>query len=93
MSDTLHIDVVRLSKYGDETITGVFVRAQHPETSRWMSADIAILTRKSLLRWLRSRGGDNPWAEDVVGIVLGYGHLHRSGDLEKLADCTVEGEE
>lgn len=53
--------------------TGLFVRAWD---GRWVSTDIATLDRQSLLTWLRSRGGDNPWAEDVVGILLGHGHLH-----------------
>ena len=55
--------------------TGVYVRAQFSD-GKWGSVDIAILTKESLLSWLKSRGGDNPWAEDVVGILLGHGHLH-----------------
>lgn len=38
--------------------------------------DIGQLSKQSLLEWLRSRGGDNPWAEDLIGILLGHGHLH-----------------
>lgn len=55
--------------------TGIFVRAQH-ETGKWESVDIVLLTKDSLLEWLKSRGGSNPYAEDVVGILLGHGHLH-----------------
>ncbi len=55
--------------------TGIYVRAQDIN-GKWVSADICQLTKVSLLEWLRSRGGDNPWAEDTVGILLGYGHLH-----------------
>lgn len=55
--------------------TGIFVRAFTPE-NKWDAVDIVLLEKKSLLEWLRSRGGDNPYAEDVVGIVLGHGHLH-----------------
>ena len=55
--------------------TGIFVRAQS-HTGYWHSVDISELAPESLLEWLRSRGGDNQWAEDVVGIILGHGHLH-----------------
>lgn len=55
--------------------TGIYVRAQFPD-GQWSSVDIYCLTKDSLLGWLKSRGGDNRWAEDVVGILLGHGHLH-----------------
>jgi len=55
--------------------TGIYVRAQQ-EDGKWVAADILHLTTESLLRWLRSRGGENKMAEDVVGILLGHGHLH-----------------
>jgi hypothetical protein len=55
--------------------TGIFVRAKDPE-GEWCTVDIWALDRASLLAWLRSRGGDNPWAENVVGILLGHGNLH-----------------
>lgn len=54
--------------------TGIFVRAQNSD-GKWDSVDIACLDAKSLLEWLRSRGGNNPWAENVVGILLGHGSL------------------
>ena len=60
--------------------TGVFVRAKRTETDRWDSVDIVELDSDSLLTFLRSRNGDNPWAEDVVGILLGHGHLHDYSD-------------
>jgi len=64
---------------GDQSIdsnnaTGIYVRALSPE-GKWMSVDIALLDKESLLSWLRSRGGNNPWAENVVGILLGHGNL------------------
>jgi hypothetical protein len=55
--------------------TGLYIRALGVD-GKWITADICMLDKESLLRWLRSRGGDNPWAEDVVGILLGHGHLH-----------------
>ena len=60
-----------------DVITGIVVRAQTP-SGRILNADIADLAKASRLEWLRSRGGDNPWAEDCVGILLGHGHLHPS---------------
>jgi len=63
---------------GTEPGTGVYVRALNT-SGEWINADIAQLDAESLLTWLRSRGGDNPWAEDVVGILLGHGHLHKKG--------------
>lgn len=51
--------------------TGILVRAQAPDGS-WMNADIGQLDRESLHRWLRSRGGRNLWAENVVLMILGH---------------------
>ena len=39
---------------------------------KWSNADIADLDRASLDRWLRSRGGENEWAESVVRALLGF---------------------
>lgn len=55
--------------------TGIYVRAKH-KNGGWESVDIVLLEKESLLEWLRSRGGNNPWAEDCVGLLLGHGHLH-----------------
>lgn len=55
--------------------TGIFVRAKGDD-GKWHNADIAELDKDSLLVWLQSRGGSNRWAEDVIGILLGHGHLH-----------------
>ena len=49
--------------------TGIFVRAEGK------SVDISELTSGSLLVWLRSRDGNNPLAENTVGILLGHGHI------------------
>lgn len=53
-----------------EPETGIFVRVEYNEA--WMSIDIAHLDRASLMTWLRSRGGDNPWAENTVAVLLGH---------------------
>ncbi len=50
--------------------TGIYVRAK--DEGKWQSVDIVYLDKASLLRWLRSRGGDNKWAESVVGVLLGH---------------------
>jgi hypothetical protein len=52
------------------TSTGIKVRARFGE--KWGSYDIGELTRGSLMDWLRSRGGSNPWAEQTVAILLGW---------------------
>lgn len=54
--------------------TGILVRAQWPNGT-WDSIDIAHLEPQSLANWLRSRGGSNPWAESVVGLLLGHEKL------------------
>jgi len=58
----------------DKWQTGIFVRATTPDGVK--SADIAVLTPESLLKWLKMHDGDNQLAEDTVGILLGHGHLH-----------------
>lgn len=56
--------------------TGIYVRAQDKHGG-WSAYDIAQLDASSLLTWLRSRGGDNHWAENTVGVLLGHEHLPR----------------
>lgn len=51
--------------------TEIVVRCRLPDGT-WVAADIYSLDRESLLCWLRSRGGDNPWAEEVVAKLLGH---------------------
>lgn len=53
--------------------TGVVVRATLEGV--WGAHDIALLDGPSLFAWLRSRGGRNPYAENVVGHLLGHGRL------------------
>lgn len=60
--------------------TGIYVRAQD-EVGAWQSADIAHLNADSLLAFLRSDGGHNQLAENVVGMLLGHdGHIAEIGD-------------
>jgi hypothetical protein len=73
----LHFEArVDKKRYGElEDRSGIYVRAKGL-TDKWETVGIEHLDKPSLLAWLKSRGGDNPWAEDVVGILLGHGHLH-----------------
>jgi len=61
------VDPKRLEQ---ERGTGVFVRALY--NGKMGNFDICNLDRDSLLRWLRSRGGANEWAEQCVLILLGH---------------------
>ena len=74
-SDTEEALTARLGENWQDVQTGIYIRAKNT-ADRWDSLDIAWLDRVSLLAFLRSRDGDNPWAEDVCGILLGHGHLH-----------------
>ena len=51
--------------------TGICVRAKLPN-GKIDSVDIAYLDKDSLKRWLRSKGGNNELAENVVLILLGH---------------------
>lgn len=46
--------------------TGIFIRTQID--GKWINADIGDerIPDHIILTWLRSRGGNNPWAENVV---------------------------
>jgi hypothetical protein len=51
--------------------TGICVRALGAGV-KYDSVDIAHLDKTSLWQWLRSRGGENMWAENVVALLLGH---------------------
>jgi hypothetical protein len=70
----LTVDPERAAQFHGES--GIFVRAK--DGDKWVNADIAELDKSSLLAWLRSRGGDNPCAENTVGLLFGHGPLHSS---------------
>ena len=61
--------------------TGIFIRAQID--GRWLSVDIGDtkLTADQTLIWLRSRGGMNHWAENVVLALLGKEQIARADDV------------
>lgn len=67
------IDAARWFKrdvHGEDP-TGISVRATSPDGST-ESVDIFFLELPSLKAWLRSRGGENEWAETVVAMLLGH---------------------
>ena len=77
MLEKLHIDPER-TKFHEAT--PLWIRAWHPVDGVG-TYNVAELTAESLLVWLKSRGGDNPWAEDCVGILLGHRHLHKREEV------------
>lgn len=66
----LEVKPARWEAKGLQDATGIYVRAKRDD--KWESVDIAVLTKESLLSWLRSRGGSNPWAESTVALLLGH---------------------
>lgn len=52
-------------------LTGIFVRAVGKD-GKWGAYDIAELDAESLTAWLKRDGGDNPWAENTVRILLNH---------------------
>jgi hypothetical protein len=73
--DDLRIDPQRADLADNFPRTGIFVRAKD-QTGKHQSVDIALLNKASLLALLRSRGGQNEWAENTVGLLLGHGPFH-----------------
>lgn len=65
----------------DADSTGIYVRAKNGD--EWGSFDIADLDRDSLHSWLRSRGGENLWAENCVLLLLGHEQIKGPPKSEK----------
>ena len=61
--------------------TGIYVRAKNPD-GNWVDSDISELDKASLHTWLRSRGGENEWAESVVFMLLGHGPFLDAEDAD-----------
>lgn len=74
MPDTVEylVDLDRLHRYERLQLpgTGLYIRAKAPDPHGRDAYDLVTLELDSLRRWLLSRGGDNPWAERVVAILL-----------------------
>ena len=76
----LRVDMERYAALEEHRLleVGIYVRAlievdgAGEGASGWEDVDIMLLDRPSLMRWLRSRGGDNPWAEEVVARLLDH---------------------
>ena len=67
----MKIDPKRLESYVPGCIP---IRAQDPVTEKWGSFEVPQLDKESLLEWLKPRSKE--YVEDVLGILLGHGHLH-----------------
>ena len=81
MSKTLELKVDELrqlrSDLGD---TGIYVRAMDAD-GKIGTHDIILLDKESLLKFLRSSGGKNTMAENVVSILLCHGHIVEEGEV------------
>ena len=60
------------NKRWDAHRVGFPVRAIDELGMIWDPVDAGVLDRESMLAWLRSRDGANPWMESVVLRLLGY---------------------
>ena len=75
----LRVDSTRQHLHGT---TGIYVPALTlGEEGVETSADIAELDTDSLLRFLRSKGGENEWAEGVVLALLGHAPYVRDAEV------------
>lgn len=70
----LIVDEQRWELFDTLEPTGFFVHAMLPDNS-WDYVDVIYLTNHSLLKWLRSRGGDNHFAENVVLLLFGHNSI------------------
>lgn len=68
---TLKVDPERKRKFAG-CFTGIYVRAMDGDSPS--DVDITVLDKESLREWLRSRGGKNEFAEEVVLILLEHSH-------------------
>lgn len=66
----MKIDPTRIGGYEPLCIP---IRALDPRTEQWGSFDVAKLDKESLIEWLSKR--DLNYVKDVVGILLGHGHI------------------
>lgn len=74
----LRVDEIRWMNQ-EKYETGIYVRALIPGDI-FYTVDIGVLDKESLLEYLRMRGGSNPIAENIIGLLLGHGHLHKEID-------------
>ena len=84
--------IVDEARYRSVGLTGIYVRARDAEGA-YGSFDIAHLALPSLMTWLRSRDGENPWAESVVATLLGHDARDIKTALDAVTTIVVLGEE
>ncbi len=65
-------------------IVGIPIRAKFD--GNWGTYDINHLDRASLMIWLRSRGGQNDWAENTVAILLGHEWEEENNTMPEATD-------
>jgi hypothetical protein len=61
----------RIARSPVDGLTNISVRAIGVN-GEWKAVDLIELNAPSLLRWLKSRGGENAFAERTVGLLLGH---------------------
>lgn len=83
----LKIDPARRADFREDS-TGIFVRAQDAD-GKWVNADILHLDRDSVIVWLRSRGGNNLWAENTVLLLLQHEPFANEDEIQK--DLATKG--
>jgi len=70
----LWVDPKRWAREERIVTTGIYVRACFPDGS-WDAADISLLSRGSLIKWLLSRGETNiVWPINTILVMLGHDH-------------------
>lgn len=74
----LKVDAIRWMNQ-EKYETGIYVRALIPGDIIY-TVDVGVLNKESLLEYLRMNGGSNPIAENIIGILLGHGHLHKESE-------------
>lgn len=67
---TRHASNASWASDGSCGVTRIFVRAKLGH--EFGTHDLACLDLPSLRAWMRSRGGENQWAEDALALVLSH---------------------
>lgn len=91
----LKVDPARMQEW--DGVSGIQVRGTL--NGQAGTVDVAVLDKASLRLWLRSRGGNNPFAEDAMAMALGHGPFDKQvlvgvepmafGKIEKRLDVAA----
>lgn len=73
---SLVYDPARLDQFSTRLVVQATRKVGKGTATYQEAVDIGALEEASLFTWLREGGGDNPRAENVVGVILGHGRLH-----------------